>query len=134
MENFEELEELTELNEEVEETPEERKTAGEKFQSVGKLLYRLRSVFLAIPVAVAAVILAIRNAAMLPAQVGIDMQPSGEFMYLMDKSVAVLVPLAITGFCLLLTFFTKRVTYPWLVSVFSLLLPIVLLLINTIPG
>lgn len=134
MENFEELEELTELNEEVEETPEERKTAGEKFQSVGKLLYRLRSVFLAIPVAVAAVILAIRNAAMLPAQVGIDMQPSGEFMYLMDKSVAVLVPLAITGFCLLLTFFTKRVTYPWLVSVFSLLLPIVLLLINTFPG
>ena len=134
MENFEELEELTELNEEVEETPEEPKTAGEKFQSVGKLLYRLRSVFLAIPVAVAAVILAIRNAAMLPAQVGIDMQPSGEFMYLIDKSVAVLVPLAITGFCLLLTFFTKRVTYPWLVSVFSLLLPIVLLLINTFPG
>ena len=134
MDNFDELEELTELNEEIEETPEEPKTAGEKLKNIGKLLYRLRSVFLAIPVAVAAVILAVRNMAMLPAQVGIDMQPSGEFMYLMDKSVAVLVPLAITGFCLLLTFLTKRVAYPWLVSVFSLLLPIVLLLINTFPG
>ena len=134
MNNFDELEELNELEEQFEETPEPRKTAAEKFQSVGKLLYRLRSVFLAIPVAAAAVILAIRNFAMLPAQVGIDLRPNGEFMYLMDKSVAVLVPLAITGFCLLLTFLTKRVTYPWLVSVFSLLLPIVLLLINTFPG
>ena len=134
MSKFEEYEELPELNEEVEEMPEPRKTAGERFHNIWKLLYRLRSVFLAIPVAVTAVILAIRNAAMLPAQVGIDMQPNGEFMYLMDKSVAVLIPLAITGVCLLLTFFTKRVAYPWLVSVFSLLLPIVLLLINTFPG
>ena len=114
--------------------PEEKKSAGEKIGNILKMLYQLRSLILGIPVAVAAVILAVRNISLLPNQVGIDMQPNGEFMYLLDKSVAVLVPLAITGVCLVLTFFSKRVMYPWLISVFSLLLPLVLLLINTFPA
>ena len=131
MNEFEEYTTEEELfQEELEQ--EESKTGG--FRNAVAILYKLRCIFLAIPVAVAAVILAIRNLALLPAQVGIDLQPNGEFLYLLDKSVAVFVPLAITGICLLLTFFTKRVMYPWLVSVFSLLLPVVVLLINTFPG
>ena len=134
MNEFDELEELTEQAEEIPETAKVKKTAGERPRGIVLLLYKLRAVFLAIPVVAAAVFLAIRNFAMLPAQVGVDMQANGEFLYLMDKNVAVLIPLAVTGVCLLLTFFTKRVAYPWLISVFSLLLPIVLLLINTFPG
>lgn len=123
-----------EFKNETKEAFDTHKPAKEVFHSICMWIYKLRSVLLAIPVAVAAVILAIRNASLLPAQVGIDMQSNGEFLYLMDKSVAVLVPLAITGICLLLTFFSKRVAYPWLISVFSLLLPLVILLINTFPG
>lgn len=96
--------------------------------------YRLRSILLAVPVAMAAVILAIRNLAMLPSKVGFDLQASGEFTYLVDKSVAVMGPLALTALCLLMVFLSKRVVYPWLVSLFSLLLPIVILLVNTFPG
>ena len=97
-------------------------------------MYRLRSILLAVPVAMAAVILAIRNLAMLPAKVGFDLQATGEFSYLVDKSVAVMGPLAITAVCLLMVFLSKRVVYPWLISLFSLLIPIVILLVNTFPG
>lgn len=133
MSEFEEFEDQEFQNEELEPI-EEKRTTGEVVGDVFKLLYRLRSLFLAIPVAVVAVILAVRNIGLLPDKVGIDLQPNGEFMYLLDKGVAVLVPVAITGVCLVLTFFSKRVLYPWLISVFSLLLPLVLLLINTFPA
>lgn len=129
-----EFEEYTTEEEFFVEEPEQDAPKGAGFRNAMAILYKLRCIFLAIPVAVAAVILAIRNLALLPAQVGIDLQPNGEFLYLLDKSVAVFIPLAVTAVCLLLTFFTKRVLYPWLVSVFSLLLPVVLLLINTFPG
>jgi len=99
-----------------------------------KWVYRLRSIFLAVPVAMAAVILAIRNLAKLPDKVGFDLQSTGEFTYLVDKSVAVMAPLAVTALCLLMVFLSKRVAYPWLVSLFSLLLPVVILLVNTFPG
>lgn len=104
------------------------------FRQVCAWAYRLRSILLAIPVAMAAIILAIRNMAELPSKVGFDMQATGEFTYLVDKSVAVMVPLAVTVLCLLMVFLSKRVVYPWLVSVFSLLVPVVILLVNTFPG
>lgn len=115
--------------------PEKEKvTAGAVFAQIGKWIYRLRSILLAIPVGVAAVILAIRNMAKLPVKVGFDLQSSGEFTYLVSRNVAVLGPLAVTALCLLFMFCSKRVTYPWLISIFSLLLPVVILLVNTFPG
>lgn len=108
------------------------KKRNETFVSTWKWLYRLRSVFLAIPVAAIAVILAIRNQAMLPDMVGFSMQASGEFAYLVGKGVAVLGPLAVTAVCLLMTFCSRKVLYPWLISLFSLVLPIVIYLTNTI--
>lgn len=103
-------------------------------KQVCKWVYRLRSILLAIPVAVTAAILAVRNMAKLPVKVGFDMQASGEFAYLVSRNVAVLGPLAVTAVCLLLMFCSKRVVYPWLISLFSLLLPLVILLVNTFPG
>jgi len=102
--------------------------------------YKLRSVLLAVPVAIAAVILAIRNIAALPRNVVFDMPSLGEAGELIFKSVsvgrpvAVIVPLLITILCLVMVFCSKKVVYPWLISLFSLVLPIVLLLINTFPG
>jgi hypothetical protein len=110
------------------------KGIGNGFQMVWKWVYRLRSVLLAIPVGTAAVILALRNAVSLPERVGLDLQASGEHALIVDRSLAVMGPLAITAVCLLLMFSSRRVLYPWLVSLFSLVLPILLLITNVFTG
>lgn len=113
---------------------EAEKASGSGFRAVCRWVYRLRSLLLAIPVAVAAIILAIQNFFKLPPKVGFDLQSTGEFSVMMDRPLAVLIPLVVTGLCLLLMAFSKRVVYPWLVSLFSLLVPIVILFVNTFPG
>lgn len=123
-----------EIKNEMIEDFETEKASGSGFRAVLRWAYRLRSLLLAIPVAVAAIVLAIRNFALLPAKVGFDLQSTGEFSVMMDKPLAVLIPVVLTGVCLLLMAFSKRVVYPWLVSLFSLLVPIVILFVNTFPG
>ncbi len=110
------------------------KQTADALQLFGRWAYRLRSVLLAIPVGVVAVILALRNAVRLPAQVGLNLQASGEYALIVGKSVAVMGPLAITAVCLLLMFSSRRVLYPWLVSLFSLVLPVLLLITNGFIG
>lgn len=122
------------FGEAFEEVFDPNKTKEQKFRSARKWAYRLRSILLAIPVVFFSVVLALRNLAMLPAKVGFDMQASGEFAYTMSKSLAVMGPLAVTAVCLLLMFCSKKVIYPWLISVFSLALPVVIYLVNTFPG
>lgn len=107
-------------------------------RSIGKWTYTLRSVVLAIPVAVAAVILAIRNSFQLPAIVSFDIAntEAGKLVFqtvTVGRGVAVILPLIITIVCLVLMFCSKKVVYPWLISLFSLVLPIALLIINTFP-
>ena len=111
-----------------------KKTTMQNARSAWKWIYKLRSVVLAIPVVVIAVYLAVQNMALLPAQVGILMQTNGAFTVSVVKLVAVMGPLALTAVCLLMMFFSQKVIYPWLVSLFSLVLPILLLFINTFPG
>lgn len=101
-------------------------------------IYRLRSVILAIPVAAAAIILAIRNATQLPdlVMMGTAGTESGTLVFrniTLSRNTAVLMPLIVTAACVLLMFFSKKVIYPWLVSLFSLVLPIALLIINSFP-
>lgn len=110
------------------------KSTWQTLRSVGKWVYRLRSVILSIPVAIAAVILAIHNQANLPDMVGLNIQASGEYAEVISKGVAVMGPLAVTAVCLLLMFCSRRVVYPWLISVFSLALPLVLYFTNIFPG
>jgi len=102
--------------------------------SVFSWIYKLRSVLLAIPVAVGAVVLAIKNMAQLPAQVGINLLADGTFEKTISRGVAVMGPLAITALCLLLMFTSKRVVYPWLISLFTLVLPLLLWVTNTFPA
>ena len=95
--------------------------------------YKLRSVVLAIPVAGLAAILALYNFFALPNLVGFHLMPSGEYAFLVGKLLAVMGPLAVTAVCLLLMFCSKKVLYPWLISLFSLILPILILITNTFP-
>ena len=101
---------------------------------IGKWLYRLRSLVLAMPVAIAAVFLALRNLVVLPKDVGINLLTTGEYAFTVGKGIAALGPLAVTAMCLLLMFTSRRVVYPWLISVFSLTLPILIWLINVFPA
>ena len=79
-------------------------------------------------------ILAMRNAVNLPAQVGINLQTSGEYALEISRILAVMGPLAVTAVCLLLMFCSRRVIYPWLISLFSLILPVLILITNTFPA
>ncbi len=108
--------------------------AWELVKMVCRWLYNLRSLVLAIPVVVTAVFLAIRNTFVLPQLVGINLQATGEYAMMVDRGIAVLVPLLLTGVCVLLMFVSKRVVYPWLISVFSLAVPYLVWLTNIFPA
>lgn len=117
-----------------EEVFDPKKSKEEKLRSAKKWAYRLRTVLLTIPVVFFSVVFALRNLAMLPARVGFDLQASGDFAYTMDKTLAVTGPLVITGICLILMYCSKKKTYPWLVAMFSLAIPIVIYVTNTFTG
>jgi len=99
-----------------------------------KWAYRLRSVILAIPVALGALVLAIHNQARLPSMVGLNLQANGEYALMVGKSIAVLGPLVVTAACLLMMFCSRKVLYPWLISLFSLALPLMVYFTNMFPG
>lgn len=109
-------------------------TVGSVLKVIGSWIYRLRKVLMAIPVILAAIYLARYNMANLPAQVGIDLQTTGVYAQMISRDLAVLGPLAVTGGCLLLMFCSRRIFYPWIISVFTLVLPILLYLTNIYPN
>lgn len=97
------------------------------------VIYRLRAVFMAIPVVYYALKLAAYNIQNLPKEVGIGLQASGEFAYLVTRELAVLGPLVLTGCCLVMMFCSRKAIYPWVVSIFTLVLPVLLLVSNIYP-
>ena len=101
---------------------------------IGSMLYKLRSIFLSIPVILAAIMLAIRNMRLLPETVGINLLASGEYQWMVARNIAVLGPMAVTALCLLMVFLSRRVVYPWLISVFSLAIPLVIWITNVFPA
>ncbi|MBP3479510.1 MAG: hypothetical protein J6K03_08550 [Oscillospiraceae bacterium] len=107
---------------------------GKILYSIGSYIYKMRKIFLAVPVVWAAIYLAIYNQTNLPAVVGLDLQTTGDFAIQLARELAVLIPLVITAVCLLLMFCSRRILTPWLVSMFSLVIPIVILLLNTFPA
>ncbi len=108
--------------------------AWQVMKITGKWLYKLRSLVLSIPVAVTALSLAIRNLWALPASVGINLLENGGYSFYIGKGIAVLVPLGVTALCLLLMYCSRKILYPWLISVFSLVLPLVLWVTNAFPS
>ncbi len=107
---------------------------GSVISMVARWAYRLRGIILAIPVGVCAFFLALRNIRVLPDPVGINLLASGEYQFMVSKGVAVMIPLAITAACLLLVFICRKTLYPWLISVFSLVLPLLIWLTNVFPS
>lgn len=97
------------------------------------LIYRLRSVFLALPVVYYALKLAAYNAKHLPEQVGVNLLSTGEFALTISRELAVTAPLGVTAACLVLMLASRKALYPWAVSIFTLILPLLLLISNLYP-
>jgi hypothetical protein len=107
--------------------------------ATGKWTYKLRAFVLAIPIVAIAVILAVSNMATLPAAVAIGLPNivNGILVFqevLVSKILAVFIPLLVTAFCLLMMFLSKRISFPFLVSLFSLILPIFFSIAAKLPG
>ena len=107
---------------------------GAVLVKIGKYLFKLRSVLLAIPVVYAAVRLAMYAWEKLPEQVGINLQSSGAFAQVISRDMAVMGPLGLTAACLLLMFCSRKAMYPWAISIFTLALPVLLLISNIYPA
>ena len=100
---------------------------------IGLWLFRLRKFVMAAPVVYYAFKLAAYNREHLPEQVGINLQSTGEFAQYISRNIAVMGPLALTIGCLVLMFCSRKAMYSWAISVFTLALPLLLLLSNAYP-
>ena len=101
---------------------------GRVLKIIGTYIYKLRGLLLAMPVIIGAVILACVNLNNLPAEVGINLLANGDFGSTISRGTAVLVPLGGTGVC------SRKPLYPWLISLFSLALPVLIYVINVYPA
>lgn len=110
------------------------KKIGRVLASIGKWIYRLRGFFMAVPVALAALFLASRNMARLPEEVGINLLANGQYEYLISRGLAVMAPLIVTGVCLVMMWLSRRTIYPWIISIFSLVLPWLIWITNVFPA
>ncbi len=120
--------------------------SGRIAKQLGSYIYKLRSMFLAIPVAVVAVIQALINMDRLPdtleyAMLGVDFDATetlfGPIVMTVEqisRETAVIGPLVLTAVCLLFTIFSKRTLFPWIISIFTLLLPTLLYFTTQYPA
>lgn len=104
------------------------------FDLIGKWIFHLRKVLLAAPVVYYALKLALYNREHLPQDVGINLLSDGEFAMTVTRGMAVAGPMALTVACLLLMFCSRKALYPWAVSVFTLALPVLILVSNLYPA
>ncbi len=116
------------------ETLQSRTSVWEVIRILGLAVYRLRALFMAIPVIYLALRMAAYNSEHLPLLVGLDLQSTGEFARTISRQTAVTMPLFLTGGCLVLMCFSRKTFYPWLISLFTLLIPVLLLVTNLYPA
>lgn len=107
---------------------------GEVMDIIWLWIMRLRKIILALPVLYAAIKLASAGFTYLPEKVGLNLLSNGEFAILAERSVAVYGSFALTMACLLLMFCSRRTLYPWIISLFTLALPVLILATNNLDG
>ncbi len=101
---------------------------------IGEWIWKLRKVIMAIPVVWLSIYFARLNSNVLPDSVGLNLLVNGEYAKMIPKALAVYGPLAVTGACLLMMMMSKKTLYPWLVCLFTLAFPLLLLLTNVFPA
>lgn len=117
-----------------EKTKEIWRRVEQVFGIIGKVLYHLRKVFLTVPVVLLALRVFNEAKARLPEDVGFLLEENGAYRYVTDRGTALSVCMAITAGCLVMMFCSRKVIYPWLISLFTLALPILLVVTNMFPA
>lgn len=117
---------------------ERAKAASAKINHIidvtGMWLFRLRKFILAAPVVYLAIRLFVYNSQNLPEMVGFGLQSSGEFTFTIARGLATTGPFALTIGCLVLMFFSRKAMYSWAISIFTLTLPLLILVSNLYPA
>ena len=104
------------------------------FGFIFKWMFRLRKIVMAAPVAWFAVQFALDNAQRLPEMVGFNLQSNGQYAMLISRNYAVWGTVGVTAFCLLLMFCSRKTVFPWVVSIFTLVLPYLIWIVNLFPA
>lgn len=102
----------------------EKKKSG--FRSAMQFIYKIRGVFMSIPVLFGGIWLALRNYKLLPKEISLNLLTGGDTAQMISRDLAVYGPLVVTLVCLLLMFCSRKKLYPWLISLFSLALPLLI--------
>ena len=103
-------------------------------KAIWHYIYMFRAVIISLPVLAVAIWQAFVNASRLPEMVGINLLATGEYATIIPRTTAVLIPLLVTVGCILLTCFSKRILFPWLISAFTLVLPWLIWITNIYPA
>lgn len=106
----------------------------EVIKSIWQWLYALRKILLSIPVLYGIIRLSVYNSKHLGSSVGLFLQSDGAFLMNISKGMAVFAPLALTACCLAMMFMSRKSLYAWSISIFSLLLPVIILISNQFPA
>lgn len=106
----------------------------EVIKFIWQWLYALRKILLSIPVLYGIIRLSVYNSKHLGSSVGLFLQSDGAFLMNISKGMAVFAPLALTACCLAMMFMSRKSLYAWSISVFSLLLPVIILISNQFPA
>ena len=97
-------------------------------------IWRLRKVLFAIPVVYLALYFARLNWNVLPELVGLHLQTNGEYAKYISREMAVYAPLGVTGGCLTMMFLSRKTVFPWMICMFTMLLPLLILITNIFPA
>ena len=108
--------------------------AKEIWQKAWPWIWAGRKILLAIPVVYLMLYFARLNWNVLPDSVGLNLQVTGEYASYISKEMAVYGPLGITGGCLAMMFLSRKTLYPWMICMFSMLLPVLVLITNIFPS
>lgn len=115
---------------------------GAFIHAVGVFLFCLRKPVMTIPVVYAALKIARVGLEYLPDRVRLELLPSeifvnlsqdGAYILEMAKEQFLYGSLALTGICLVLMWCSRKTVYPWIISIFTLILPLVVLISNIYP-
>ena len=97
-------------------------------------IWQARKILLAIPVVYLMLYFARLNWNVLPEMVGLHLQTTGEYARYITRELAVYGPMGVTGGCLAMMFLSRKTVYPWMICMFSMLLPLLILLTNIFPS
>ena len=107
---------------------------GAFFKKHWRLGLEFRKVIMAAPVVLLMLSMAAKCRQTLPEMVGINLLQNGDFAQMIAREAAISGCMAVTVICLVFMFLSRKTVYPWLISLFSLLLPVILIITNTFPA